>query len=130
MFTDTNIKITTEGRKHLGAVVGSDTQKVQYVEDLVNDLNMHLKLLSVIAESQLQTTYLAILSGFRCKLNYFMRIIPEINHHLVRLEERLRNKFTTAIAGGQIVNNTQRKLLSLPIHSGGFAILFHKNKQR
>ena len=26
MFTDTNINITADGRKHLGAVVGSDTK--------------------------------------------------------------------------------------------------------
>ena len=31
IFTDTNINITTDGRKHLGADVGSDTYKVQYI---------------------------------------------------------------------------------------------------
>ena len=37
MFPDTNINNTTNGRKHLGAVVGSDTYKVQYFVDLVDD---------------------------------------------------------------------------------------------
>ena len=37
MFIDTDIKITTEGGKHFGAVVGSNTYKVQYIEDIAND---------------------------------------------------------------------------------------------
>ena len=32
-----NKSISTDGRKHLGAVVGSDTYKVWYVKDLVNN---------------------------------------------------------------------------------------------
>ena len=48
MFSDTNIKIITKGRKHLGAVVGSDTYRVQNVEDLVIDWNTQFKLLSTI----------------------------------------------------------------------------------
>ena len=42
MFTDANINNTTDGRKHLGAAVGSDTYKVQYIEDLVNDWNTQI----------------------------------------------------------------------------------------
>ena len=51
MFTDTNINITTNGKKHYGAVAGGDTYKVHSVEDLANDWNAHLKLLSTIAEN-------------------------------------------------------------------------------
>ena len=41
-----NKSISTDGRKHLGAVVGSDTYKVWYVKDLVNDWNTQLKFLT------------------------------------------------------------------------------------
>ena len=45
MFTDTDINITTNRRKHLGAVVKSDIYKVQYVEALpmigTNSLNFY-----------------------------------------------------------------------------------------
>ena len=44
IFTDTNINITANGRKHLGAVVVSNTYKVHHVEDLVDDWNTQLKL--------------------------------------------------------------------------------------
>ena len=122
IFTDTKINITTDGRKHLGAVVGSDTYKVQYVEDLADDWNAQLKLLSTIAETRPQTAYLAFVSGFRSKLNYFMRTIPETSHHLVSLEETLCNRFIPAITGGHICNDTERKLLSLPTPFGRLAI--------
>ena len=62
MFTDTNINITTDGRKHLGAVVGSDTYKVQYIENLIDDWNTQPKLLSTLTETQPQATYLAFVS--------------------------------------------------------------------
>ena len=122
IFTDTNINITTDGRKHLGAVVGSDTCKVRYVENLLDDWNTQLKLLSAIAETQPQAAYLAFVSGFRSELNYFMRAIPEISHHLASLEETPRNRFIPAITGGHICNDTERKLLSLPTRFGGLAI--------
>ena len=35
-----------------------------------------------------------------------MRISPEISHHLVSLEETLRNRFKPAITGGHISNST------------------------
>ena len=52
IFTDTNINITADCRKRLGAVVESDRYKVQYVQNLVNDWNTQLKLLSTIVETQ------------------------------------------------------------------------------
>ena len=86
-------------------VVGSDTYKVQYVEDLVNDWNTQLKLLSTMAETQTQAAYLEFVS--------------EISHQLVSLEETLCNRIIPAITGGHICNNTERKLLSFPTRLGG-----------
>ena len=63
MFTDTNINITVEGKKHLGAIVGKDKCKVQHVKDLVNNWNTQLKFLLVIAKNQPQAAYLAFVSG-------------------------------------------------------------------
>ena len=51
-----------------------------------------------------------------------MKTIPEISHYQVSLEETLRNRFIPAITGGQICNDTERKLLSLPTRFGGLAI--------
>ena len=51
-----------------------------------------------------------------------MKAIPEISHYLVSLEETLRNRFITAVTGGHICNDTERKLFSLPTRFGGLAI--------
>ena len=49
---DSNVNITTEGKRHLAAVIGSSTEyRKEYVNDLVNDWNNQLVFLSSIAES-------------------------------------------------------------------------------
>ena len=122
MFTDMSTSITTDGRQYLQPVVGSDTYKVKYVEDLVDDWNIQLKLLSIIAENQLQEANLAFVSKFRSKLNYFLRTIPEISHPLVSLKEILGNRFVPGITDGHICSDTERKILTLSTRFGGLAI--------
>ena len=81
-----------------------------------------LILLSFIAESQPQAAYLAFVSGFKSKLNYFMRTIPGVSQFLYPLEETVRNKLIPAITGGCICNNIERQLLSFPTRYNGLAI--------
>ena len=42
-----------------------------HADDVIDDCNTQLKLLSTIAESQPQAAYLTFVSGFRSKLNFF-----------------------------------------------------------
>ena len=51
-----------------------------------------------------------------------MRTVPEISHHLLSLEETLRNRFIPAVTGEYICKVTERKLLSLPTRFGGLGI--------
>ena len=95
-------------------VVGRDTYKVQFVEDLVNDWNTQLKLLSTMEETQTQVAYLEFVS--------------KISYQLVSLEETLCNRIIPAITGGHICNNTERKLLSFPTRFGGLTTPFFMNK--
>ena len=84
--------------------------------------NNQLVLRSSLAESQPQAAYSTFVSGFKSKLNYFMRTILGISQFLYPLEETIRNKFIRAIIGGHICSNNERRLLSLPTCSGGLAI--------
>ena len=36
VFKDTNIKIPTEGQRHLGAFIGSETFKQKYVQEKID----------------------------------------------------------------------------------------------
>ena len=86
-----NANITVEGKKLLGAVVGSDSYKLEYVDNLLKDWNSKLCMLSTAAESQPQAAYSAFVSGFKNKLSYFMRTIPDISNLLIPIEDTIRN---------------------------------------
>ena len=97
VFNDSNVNTTIEEKRHLGAVIGSNKYREEYMKDLVNDWNNQLVLLSSIAESQPQTVYSAFVSDFKSKLSYFLKTIPGISQFLYPLEETVRNKFIPAI---------------------------------
>ena len=65
----------TSGKRHLGAVIGSNEYRAEYMKDLVIDWNNQPVSLSSITERQPQAVYLAFFSGFKSKLNYFMGTI-------------------------------------------------------
>ena len=70
-------------------VIGSIEHRDKYVKDLVKNSDNQLTILSAIAEAQLQTAYLAYASGFKSKLNYFLRTMPNNRHLLLPLERTI-----------------------------------------
>ena len=93
LFANSRVNIIAEGKRHLGTVIGSTEYRDKYVKDLVKDWDNQLTILSTIAETQPQAAYLAFDSGFKSKLNNFLRTIPNIHHLLLPLERTIRNKF-------------------------------------
>ena len=129
-FMGSEVKITTERKRHLGAVIGSKLFKKSYSQSLVDEWIIQLKLLSKIAESEPQSAYAAFVGGFRGKLTYFLRTIPSLGESLKPLEDVIRFHFIPAITGGHLCSDNERLLLSLPLRFGGLAIpLFHKDAQ-
>ena len=86
VFANSGVNITAEGKRHQGAIIGSTEYRDEYVKDLVKDWDKQLTILSTIAETQPQGAYLEFASGFKCKLNYNLRTIPNIHHVLLPLE--------------------------------------------
>ena len=83
--------------------------------------------LSTIAETQPQAAYLAFASGFKSKLNYFLRSIPNICHLLLPLKRTIWNNFIPIVTGCHICNGKERVLISLPIRYSWLAIpIFHE----
>ena len=113
LFANSIVNITAEGKRHLGAVIRSAEYRDKYVKDLVKDWKNQLTTLSTIAETQPQD-YLALASGFKSKLNYFLRSIPNIHHLLLSLEKTIRNKFIPAVTRCHICSDKKRVLISLP----------------
>ena len=77
MFAGTGhgINITTEGRKHLGAVLGSRSYLEQYVGGKVEDWVGDVTRLAEFARSQPQASYAAFTFGLIHRWTYFMRTL-------------------------------------------------------
>jgi len=69
-FANSNINITVEGKRHLGAAIGKTEFKAKYIRDIVEDWCMQLRVLSKIALIYPHAAYCAFTSGFRQKFNY------------------------------------------------------------
>ncbi len=123
IFKDTNIKITKDGKRHLGAVVGTETFKSEYVKKFVQDWVKQLKVLSEIAKAYPQSAYCAFTAGFAHKFNYVNRTIPNIKEELQPLENIIRHHFIPALCEGRTCNDHERQLLSLPVKMGGLGII-------
>ena len=68
LFADTEVQITTEGQRHLGAIIGSVEYKKTYATALVDYWKQQLKILAKIAETEPQAAYSAFVGGFKGKL--------------------------------------------------------------
>ena len=91
-FKDTVIKITTEGQRHLGAVIAYSKYKRKYVRNKTNELINEIKVLSVIAKTEPQATDSCFVTAFKHKSSYIMRTIPDISDQLNRLDEVITSK--------------------------------------
>ena len=69
MFAGTGINITTEGRKQLGAALGSPSYLEQHVGRKVEDWMGEVTRLAEFARSQPQTSYAAFTLGLRHRIN-------------------------------------------------------------
>ena len=121
-FYKTDIKITKNGKRHLGAVIGSATYRDEYVSEKVIQWSDEIRLLSKIAKIEPQAAYSCFISGYKHKLSYCMRTIPDIGHLLKRVDDVILTELILAITGGINVNVAERKLISLPVKYGGLGI--------
>ena len=96
--------------------------KKKYVTALVDDWKQQLKILAKIAKTEPQAAYSAFVGGFKGKLTYFMRTIPELDEFLKPIKDTIRNELIPALTGGHICSDNERKLLSLPSRYGGLGI--------
>ena len=57
VFADSDIRITTDGHRYLGGVIGSEAFEQQFLQQKLQDWISDIKKLSCIAESQPHTAY-------------------------------------------------------------------------
>ena len=122
IFDGSGVKITSDGKRHLGAALGSDEFRDEYLPNIVDEWIKQVRVLSEIAKTQSQSAYSCFITGFRHKVTYYMRTISGAEYQLRRLDEVIKTDFIPAITDGIICNEAERKLLSLPPKLGGLGI--------
>ena len=114
IFNGIEIKITSEGHKYLGGFVGTEEATQEYVQELVEDWISQLDVLCAIAKTEPQAAYTAFTSGFRHKMTYFIRTIPNIASKLKQLDEKVSADFIPAITEGHRCKPSERERSSKP----------------
>ena len=71
--------ITTEGHRHLGAIIGTDEFKNSYIEKMIKDWIEEIQYLSEIAKMYPHSAYSAFVQN---RYTYTMRTIPDLSDHL------------------------------------------------
>ena len=115
------IIITCEGQRHLGAAIGTNEFKKQYVSNRVEKWIKDVEKLAVFAEDEPQAALAAYSKGVSCRWQYLQRTVPDISEMFRPLEAVIRNKFIPALTGREI-SDIERRIFALPYRYGGLAI--------
>ena len=82
-----------------------------------------MEVLSKTVAVEPKSAYSAFTAGFKHKVTYTMRTIPDVCQHLQKLDQYVEKLFIPAPVDGHILKNVERKLLSLPVKLGGMEIV-------
>ena len=92
-------QITTHGKRHLGAAIGSSAFAEEYVRGKVVEWTEEVENLAIIAVSQPQAVHAAFVHGSRNKWTYLLRTIPQCGPCLQLLEDVIHQNFIPALIG-------------------------------
>ena len=122
IFHDSGINISSQGRPHLGAPLGSNAFIQSFVESKVTNWVKEIKQLATIAKSQPQDAYAALIHGLMGRWTYLMRTVPDVGNLFEPLEDAIRLHLLPAITGRLGFTDQERKLFALPARHGGLGI--------
>ena len=122
IFAGLAIKITTEGKRHLGAALGSDGFRIEYASEKVKKWCGEIHKLAEIAKTQPQAAYSAFTHGERHRFSYFMRTIAGMSEIMQPLDDIINSELIPALLGTEVFSKAERDMYSLPLRYGGLAI--------
>ena len=114
LFSSTDIKLTTDGQRHLGAAIANSNFRAQYAAEKVTKWCNELHRLADFAKTQPQATYSTFTHGILSQYTYFMRTIPGMHKFIKPVD-------VPALLNS-IVPEVNRQLYSLPLRHGGLGI--------
>ena len=119
LFANTCVNVTTDGRPHLGAAIGSTAFVAQYVSNKITTWISELKLLSSFAITQPHAAYSAFTHGLVSNWLFVARTIPNVDDLFHPLEDCVRHSFIPAVTGHLPPSDLDRDFLALPTRIGG-----------
>ena len=122
-FEGTGVGITQEGKRHLGAALGTNSFTESYVQNKVSEWVHEIEQLSSFAVTQPHAAYAAFTHGLTSRWTFLARTTPNIGNLLQPLEEAIRHKFIPALTGQSALTDAERDLLALPARLGGLGII-------
>lgn len=122
LFAKSGIKITTEGRPHLGSPLGSSCYSADYAKSQVAEWVSEIQVLATIAAPHPHAAYAAYTHGLASKWTYLSRALSGMADFLQPVEDIVRNTLLPAITGRVSVGDIERDLLGLPARLGGLAL--------
>ena len=123
LFAGTGVNVTTEGKRHLGAAVGSRSYMEEYVTGKVTKWCDEIKQLATIAQTQPHAAYSAYTHGLSSRWTFLSRTIPNIADLLQPLEDAIQHHLIPALTGRPPCSRVERDLLALPVRLGGVGIV-------
>ena len=121
LFDGEEIKFTADGHRHVGAVIGTETFRNDFVSGKVEKWVKDVNELAEIAKEEPQAALCAYNMGLSQRWTFVQRTIKDISFLFEPLEEAIRNILIPAICG-KVVSDIERKLISLPYKYGGLGI--------
>ena len=123
LFQGTGVSITVDGRRHLGAAIGTRSFVENYVQRKVSGWIREVERLSSIATTQPHAAYAAFTHGLTSKWTYLARTIPDIEDLLQPLEDAIRQQFLPSLTGQVAFGDAARDLMALPVRLGGLGVI-------
>ena len=122
LFGGSGVNITTDGKRHIGAALGTQEFKEAYVMKKVQKWKSDVKELSAIAKEEPQAALSSYNTGMSQRWKFLQRTVSDIGHLFQPLEDEIRNVLIPALCGRD-VSDMERRILALPYRLGGMGIL-------
>ena len=120
IFYGEGVTITLQGKRHIGAALGSEQFKIEYVAGKVSTWVKDVEELAEIAKEEPQAALSAFNIGMSQRWNFLQRTIKCSGELFSPLEEAIRKLINSLL--GREVNELERRLIALPYRHGGLGI--------
>jgi len=121
IFKGDGIKITDQGERLLGSVIGTDSFREQYIKNKVESWVKDIQSLSKHAQDDPQAAYSAFTKGVSSRWTLFQRTVPDASGLFEPLKNAIRDQLILALVG-RAVSDAERQILALPLRHGGLGL--------